>query len=487
MTLLGIDIGTTHVKARAYDEDGRLRAEARAQTPTMRLPGGGADYEASALQDAAFGAIREVVALDGPPRAIGVASLAESGFLLGAGDEVLAPAMAWFDRRTAPQAARWRDRMAPAELFARTGLTLTPLPTACKLEWVREHAPDIFARAESWLGMSEYLVFRMTGERATEPSLAGRTMLFDVRRGAWDEKLCDLAGVPVGLLPPVGGSGAVVGGLTREAAVRLSIPEGTPVAVSGHDHICGALGAGATDPGEIVDSMGTAEASLLTVTDPPLDEAGYALGLPVGRHVLPEKFYVAATLPKSGAVVEGLREALGGSREDLARWTAEAARLSPGEGGVCLPPLDEDPGDARLLLSLGGGTRPGHLLRAVLEGLTLKINAELARAVGASGAEPVRITLVGGGAQSRLWAQLKADASNLPVRIVSDAECVARGAALLAGVGAGVFEDAASVPPPGYEADLEPSGRHAEYERLYAEVHRPLRERLGGAAAGLFD
>ncbi len=168
----------------------------------------------------------------------------------------------------------------------------------------------------------------------------------------------------------------------------------------------------------------------------------------------------------------------------MARWTTEAAGLAPGEGGVCLPPLDEDPGDARLLVSLGSGVGPGHLLRAVLEGLTLKINAELARAVEASGAEPVRITLVGGGAQSKLWAQLKADASNLPVRIVSDAECVARGAALLAGVGAGVFADAGSVPPPEYEAALEPSGRHAEYERLYEEVHRPLRERLGGAAAG---
>ena len=483
MTLLGIDIGTTHVKACAYDEAGHLLAAARRRTPTTRLPGGGAEYAADALEEAAFEATREAIEGSGPPLGIGVASMAESGFLLGERGEALAPAMAWFDGRTAPQAERWQERINAEDLFFRTGLHVTPLPTACKLEWLREDSPDLFARATGWLGISEYLVFGMTGERATEPSLAGRTMLYDVGTGGWDEGLCALAGVPPGLLPPVRESGAVLGGLTPEAARRLSAPAGTPVAVAGHDHICGALGAGATDPGEIVDSMGTAEASLLTLTEPPLDAAGHALGLPVGRHVLPGRYYVAATLPRSGGLVEQLEQLLGGTGEDLARWTRDAAGLAPGGGGVCLPPTDEDPGaDGLLVCTLGHGGRPGHLLRAVLEGLTLKMNHDLARAVAASGTRPSRITLVGGGAQSGLWARLKADVSGLPVRVVSDPECVARGAALLAGVGAGVFTDTDAVPAPDYETALEPSGEHARYERLYAEVHEPLRARLTGLA-----
>jgi xylulokinase len=480
--LLGIDIGTTHVKARAYDEGGRLLSDARRRTPTTRLPDGGAEYAPDALEEAAFRAAREAIEGAGPPRAIGVTSMAESGFLLGEGGEALAPAMAWFDGRSAPQAARWRERMDARDLFARTGLHVTPLPTACKLEWLREDSPEIFGRAASWLGMSEYLVFRMTGERATDPSLAGRTMLYNVGTGRWDEELCDLAGVPTRLLPPVREAGTVLGGLTAQAARRLSAPSGTPVIVAGHDHICGAFGAGATAPGEIVDSMGTAEALLLTLTEPPLDATGHALGLPVGRHVLPETYYVAATLPRSGGLVEQLKQLLGGTDEDLARWTREAAALAPGEGGACLPPTDEDPGaDGLLLCALGNGRGPGHLLRAVLEGLTLKMNHDLARAVAASGTGPTRITLVGGGAQSGLWAQLKADVSNLPVRIVSDAECVARGAALLAGVGSGLYKDTDAVPHPDYEADLEPSGQYSAYELLYAEVHEPLRTRLGRA------
>jgi xylulokinase len=482
LALLGIDIGTTHVKARAYDEAGRLLADARRQTPTTRLPDGGAEYESDALEEAAFGAAREAIERAGPPRAIGIASMAESGFLLGEEGEALAPAMAWFDGRTAPQAERWRERIDAEDLFSRTGLHATPLPTACKLEWLREDSPYLFARATGWLGMSEYLVFRMTGERTTDPSLAGRTMLYNVGSGGWDGELCGLAGIPPGLLPPVREAGTVLGGLTPEAARRLSAPAGLPVVVAGHDHICGAFGAGSTAPGEIVDSMGTAEASLLTLTEPPLDAAGHALGLPVGRHVLPGRYYVAATLPRSGGLVEQLKQLLGGTEEDLARWTREAAGLAPGGGGVCLPPTDEDPGaDGLLVYALGDGGRPGHLLRAVLEGLTLKMNHDLARAVAASGTGPTRITLVGGGAQSGLWAQLKADVSNLPVRIVSDAECVARGAALLAGVGSGLYKDTDAVPHPDYEADLEPSGQYSAYELLYAEVHEPLRTRLGRA------
>ena len=221
--------------------------------------------------------------------------------------------------------------------------------------------------------------------------------------------------------------------------------------------------------------MGTAEAALLTLPRPPLDEAGYELGLPVGRHVLPDTYYVASTLPRSGGLVEQLVELLGGADGDLVSWTEEAAALSPGAGGACLPPTNEDPDESGLLLAhLDHESSPAHLLRAVLEGLTLSMHADLRRVVRTSDAKPTEITLVGGGAQSTLWARLKADVSNLPVRAVSDPECVARGAALLAGVGAGVFPDANSVPAPRYEPPIEPSGEHADYERLYAEVYEPL-------------
>ena len=259
--LLGVDIGTTHIKVCAYDEDGKFLGAAHRDTPTRQHQGGSAEYEAHEIERTVLGVIRQVAEQFGPPQAIGIASMAESGFLLDNAGEPLAPAIAWFDGRTASQAERWRERLDPLELFSRTGLHLSPRYSACKLEWHRENTPEAWSEAVGWLGMAEYLVFRMTGERSTDPSLATRTMLFNIEEGEWDEKLCDLAGVPSDLLPPVYEAGGGPGRLLTSVAADLRISADIPVVVCGHDHVCGAFGAGAVEPGEVVDSMGTAESA----------------------------------------------------------------------------------------------------------------------------------------------------------------------------------------------------------------------------------
>jgi xylulokinase len=478
LTLLGVDIGTTHVKACAYDEDGSFLGASHRGTPTIRLRGGGAEYEARAVERTALEVIRQVAERFGAPRAIGVASMAESGFLVDDSGEPLVPAVAWFDGRTAPQAARWKERLDPLELFSRTGLHLAPRCSACKLEWYKDNTPVAWSKADNWLGMAEYLVFRMTGEKSIDPSLASRTMLFGIERGEWDEKLCALAGVPLDLLPPLYEAGAGPGRLLSSVAAGMPVPSDIPVVVCGHDHVCGAFGAGVVEPGEVVDSIGTAEAALITFREPLLNRTGYNLGLMMGRHVLPESFYLGAGLPEAGGAVGWLLRLLEGNEEDLARWTDEAGALAPGEGGVFLPLMHgEDDGVA--FYALGKESRPAHLLRAMLEGLTLEIDAALKRVEQAVEVKLSSITVLGGGTRNALWRQLKADVSGKPVRVVSEPECVARGAAMLAGIGAGIFEDYYSVPGPEYEPYTHrPAGDQAVYERLYSEVHRPLRERL---------
>lgn len=480
LMLLGVDIGTTYVKACMYDEKGRFLGGVHRPTPTRRLPDGGAEYDASAIEQVAFEAIRQVSEEAGPPRAIGISSIGESGFLIDRAGEPLVPAIAWFDGRTAPQAARWKERMDSFELFSRTGLHCAPLHSACKLEWHKENSSEAWKKAVGWLGVAEYLVFRMTGEPSTDPSLASRTLLFRIDRGEWDAELCELAGVPPELLPPVHEAGTGSGGLLASVAREISAPAGIPVVVCGHDHVCGVFGAGATKLGEVVDSIGTAEACLLTLHSPPLNEAVYELDLLVGRHVVPGSFYVATTLPESGGAVDWMLRLLEGDEEDLSRWTDRAKTLSPGEGGVFLPRLHGE--DYRIALcALSKDGHPAHFLRALLEGLTLEIDTTLKHAARATGIELKGLTLLGGGAKNVLWRQLKADASGLSACTVSDLQCVARGAAMLAGVGAGIFEDYESVPAPSYEPFVHrPSGEQPIYERLYSEVYEPLRKQLGG-------
>ena len=281
--LLGVDIGTTHIKACMYDEKGRFLGGAHRVTPTRRFPDGGAEYDASAIEQTTFEVIRQVSEEVGPPQAIGITSVGESGFLVDRAGEPLVPAIAWFDERSAPQAARWQERMDPLELFFRTGLHPAPLHSACKLEWLKENSPEAWQSAADWLGMAEYLVFRMTGERSTDPSLASRTLLFRIDRGEWDEELCELAGVPPELLPPVRESGTGSGGLLSSVAQEISAPAGIPVVVCGHDHVCGVFGTGATKPGEVVDSMGTAEACLFTLHSSPSEQRNVRSGSPGGK------------------------------------------------------------------------------------------------------------------------------------------------------------------------------------------------------------
>lgn len=478
--LLGVDIGTTHIKACMYDEAGSFRGGAHRPTPTRRLPEGNAEYDAAAIEQVAFEAMRQVSEEVGPPQAIGITSIGESGFLVDRSGEPLGAAIAWFDERSAPQAARWQERMDALELFSRTGLHPAPLHSACKLEWLKDNAPEAWKNAAGWLGMAEYLVFRMTGERDTDPSLASRTLLYRIDPGEWDEELCELAGVPPELLPPVREAGRGAGRLFESVAREISAPAGIPVVVCGHDHVCGVFGAGATRPGEVVDSIGTAEACLFTLHDPPLNREMYDLDLLVGRHVVPGSFYVANTLPESGRAVQWMLALLEGDEEDLSRWTEQAQTLSPGEGGVFLPRLqDED--YQTMFCALNKEGHPAHFLRALLEGLTLEINITLEHAAQATGIELKNLTLLGGGAKNALWRQLKADVSGLSACAVSDLQCVARGAAMLAGLRAGVFEDYDSVPAPSYEPHVHrPSGEQPVYERLYSQVYEPLRKQLGG-------
>lgn len=479
--LLGVDIGTTHIKACMYDEGGSFFGGVHRPTPTRRLSDGGAEYDASAIEQVAFEAMRQASEECGPPQAIGITSIGESGFLVDRAGEPLAPAIAWFDRRSAPQATRWQERMDTLGLFFRTGLHPAPLHSACKLEWLKDNSPEVWKNTAGWLGMAEYLVFRMTGERNTDPSLASRTLLFRIDRGEWDEELCELAGVPPELLPPVREAGTGSGRLFESIAREISAPAGIPVVVCGHDHVCGVFGTGATKPGEVVDSIGTAEACLFTLHSPPLNREMYDLDLLVGRHVVPGSFYVANTLPKSGGAVEWMLRLLDGDEEDLSRWTEQAQTLSSGEGGVFLPRLDGE-GDGMVLCALSEDGHPAHFLRAMLEGLTLEINITLEHAAQATGIELKNLTLLGGGAKNALWRQLKADVSGLSAYTVSDLQCVARGAAMLAGVGIGVFRNYDSVPTPDYEPHIhKPSGEQPVYERLYSEVYEPLRKQLEGA------
>jgi sugar (pentulose or hexulose) kinase len=260
--LLGLDAGTSAVKAALFDADGRELAHGRAPTPWRPLPTG-AEVDPGALLDAAIAAAAEALAgaPDGRVAGIGVASMAETGVLLDGAGRPVVPAIAWNDTRGAEQAERLAADLGADAFAASTGLPCSPMCTLAKYRWLRDHGEA--DRARRWLNVAEWIVHGLGGEPVAELSLASRTGFYDLHeRRPWDEALA-WAGAPAGLMPEAAGAGMPLGA----AGDALPRARGAVLAVGGHDHPAAAVGAGATAVGDVLNSCGTAEA-FVRVTEP---------------------------------------------------------------------------------------------------------------------------------------------------------------------------------------------------------------------------
>lgn len=497
--LIGLDLGTTNAKALVCDAAGRIVHVASRRMPLRELDRGWAEYDpgkvwetaAAVLQDA-VGTLPDARAL----RALAVTSMGEAGVPCSEDGAPLYPAIAWFDTRSAPQADALVARMGERALYEITGVPSQPIHTVHKLAWLRDTEPEAFRRLRRWYFMADYAVWRLCGEWVTDASLASRSRMYDIRRRRWAPEILDAARIPASILPPVAPSGSPAGRLLADVARDLAMPPDVLVAVGGHDHICAALASGVTEPGDILDSMGTAEALLAAADAPPPAAVTAAAGFAVGCHVVADRFYLLGGIVMSGGAVEWIARLAGTPLPDL---VAQASQISPGAEGLCfLPHLRGslspvvDPLSAGAFLGLRDIHGPAHLARAVLEGLACeaKVNVDaLEGVVGRAGV--MRVT--GGGARLPVWLGIKAAVLDRPLEVLATAECAALGAALLAGMAASVFADAAEAMRAavriGTSVDPDPvlarvmADRARIYRDLYTTV-KPIHQRLRAGAYG---
>jgi sugar (pentulose or hexulose) kinase len=324
--LVGLDVGTTAVKAAAFEHGGRELAQGRAPTPWRDVPTG-AEVDPGQLLDAAVAAAREAVAAagGGPVTGIGIASMAETGVLVDRGDRPVVPAIAWHDERGEDEAARLA-RDLPG-FSARVGLPPTALCTLAKYRWMREHLPDS-ARGVRWLNVAEWVVLGLGGEPAAELSLASRTGFYDLQeQQPWDEALA-WAGAPAGLMPDAVAAGTPMGTATLPEAA------GAVLTVGGHDHLAAAVGLGAAGEGDVLDSCGTAEA--FVQASAPLAPAQVARAvegrISVGWHAVPGRQALLGA-HWSGAALRDVLADLGLAPEERGPIEDAALAVERGEGG----------------------------------------------------------------------------------------------------------------------------------------------------------
>lgn len=438
---LGVDVGTTNTKAvlAVIDSHGSVHEERIRTFPT---PSDGERLRRgvlAALAEVADGAGAHAVA-------IGVASMAETGALVGPDGESRGDLLGWSqgDRRSADALVM---SAGAAELYAVTGV---PVPAKSPLaRWLSLRAADDPRLQDArWQGAADLVVAALTGEAATDHTLAQRTMAYRLPGGAgaahvetFDPDLLALAGLTPDRFPRVVAPGETAGALTREAGSRLGLPFGLPVVVAGHDHAVGAWAAGVRSPGRAADSVGTAEALYRVAADVPLERAREA-GMSTGRTVDGRHASVLAGNPTAGALIEWAFAELfpGVERQGvLDRAARESRDRRPGDPAAFVLPYlrgrqapAPDPA-ARMRAVPRLPVDPGDALVALFTGLSLQLawlDAEQDRLVGPRA--PVLVVLGGPGAGDDAWWNAKRHVVAGSLRRVEATEPVATGAAILA-------------------------------------------------------
>ena len=307
---LGLDVGTTSVKAAVVDAAGAEVAHGRAPTPWQ-----GNELDPDALLQAALDAAEQ--ALDGRRvTAIGVASMAETGVLTDDALRPVVPSIAWWDERGAEEAAALADALP--DFAERTGQPPSAMCTLAKYAWMRNHWPDA-ERGTRWFNVAEWIVLGLGGEPRPEASLSSRTGFYDLHTGeAWAPAMRWVA-APESLAPRHAPAGTPLGRARGCAASRTGLGgiAGARLAAGGHDHAAAAVGAGASGEGDVLDSCGTAEAILRATAplDPAIVRRAVADGFTVGRHAVPGRFVLQGATwsgEKLQAVIDGYGD---GSRE----------------------------------------------------------------------------------------------------------------------------------------------------------------------------
>jgi xylulokinase len=430
-TLVGLDVGTTGVKAIAISPAGEVLGKTEEPYPLSTPRPGWSEqdpedwWHASERSLAALGA-RDVAG-------IGLSGQMHGLVCLGADDRVLRPAILWNDQRTGAECAEIEERVGLERLIALTGNRALTGFTAPKLLWVRRHEPEVYTRIAHVLLPKDYVRLRLTGERAIDAADASGTLLFDVAARRWsDEVLADLE-LPLEVLPRVLES-PEVSGITAD---------GIPVAAGAGDQAAGALGAGVDRPGPLSVQIGTSGVVFAAL---PAFQADPQARVHAFCHAVPGGWHAMGVMLSAAGSLAWLRDAAAAGA-DYATLTAEAERWEPGvEGLTFLPYLTgertphADPDARGAFVGLQLRHDRGALVRAVLEGVAygLRDSLELIRGLGV---RPDAGRALGGGARSDLWLRIVASVLDLPLERVAVEEGAAYGAALLGGVASGVFAD----------------------------------------------
>ena len=496
--VLGIDLGSTSLKAVVYDLDGNVISKGshptESVTPDPEKPNwqvflpehiwGGI---AAAIRQAAS----QVKAGD-RIRAAAVTGLGADSVPLDERGEPVYPFINWLDTRTTAQYEWWLQHAGLEKTFQITGWQPFVWSTVFRFMWLQEKEPELARRVSRWLIVEDFVNYQLTGKFSTDYTDASPTLLFDQRSLSWSDELLGLAGIKKELLPTPQPSGSYIGEVTSQAAKATGLPAGIPIFQGGHDYLVGALAAGAVSPGVFLDVTGTWELVITPTKSPSWAPELRELGLTLEAHAAPGTYALWGG-GTAASMLEWYKDQVGclsaGAERNI--WSTlmnEARTSSPGANGIFFLPHFNgttcptlDPFSLGAFLGLNDTTKRCDLVRAVIEGLDYAFYDMLQAVERGAGAPAEKITAIGGAVRNDFWMQNKADVSGRLIEAPEIEEATALGAAMLAGTGAGFYTDlneaVQRVQKPGrrFEPDPGLTPLYAELFQVYKEVYPTLK------------
>ena len=460
--LLGIDLGTTGVKAALFRaDDGQVIASTFFDYPLYHPQPGWAEQQPADWWKATIAAIRaclEEAASHGvrpaDVRGVGLSGQMHGVVLLDEQSMVLRPCIIWADQRSEPQCRWMTERVGAAKLIDYVSNPALPGFSAPKALWVRDNEPAIFARAHTLLLPKDYIRYLLTGVKAMEISDAAGTCLLDVKRGEWSREVLDAIGFDPSLLPPVVPADKICGTITAQVAQLTGLIEGTPVAGGGADNACGAVGNGVVRSGLALVSIGTSGVVLAHTDTPQVDRSGPVPRVHTFNHAVPHAWYLMGVTQSAGLSLRWVRDNIGLPESVIERWAGvdayttlvqEAEHVPAGSDGLLFLPYLQGERTPHLDAYARGGWigltashNRRHLVRSVLEGVAFSLKDCFA-IIEEQGLKLEQVRTTGGGAKSPLWRQIIADVLGVELVTTNAQEGPAFGAALLAGVASGIY------------------------------------------------
>lgn len=455
--LLGLDLGTSGTKGVLINPQGDLAGKEKSNYELNRPNEGWAEQDPEDWWKAVKQVVKSLVdGVDNSSEKISAIALSgqmHGSVFLDSTRGVIRPPILWNDTRTTEQCEKIKQEIGEEKLLKLVGNPVLEGFTAPKVLWLRENEPNSYEKLDKLLLPKDYIVYRLTGEISTEESDAAGTVLFNVKDKKWETQVTDTLGVDSDILPPVINSTEPVGTLRSDVARELGLDDSTIVVAGGADNACSAVGNGITEEGRFLVSIGSSGVVLAHTDSMLIDPGGRLHSF---NHAKRNSWYLMGVMLSAGISFDWFREKMGHLEKavselvDLPTYellNQEAASVKPGESKlIFLPYLNgertpyPDPDARGVFFGLTSSHEKGHIVRSILEGVAFGLRDSL-ELIKDKGVEPKEIRITGGGARSDIWSQIQADVFGHELKKVSVDEGPAFGAALLAGVGSGIYED----------------------------------------------